>query len=634
MIKPMARVQIIGLREQLVDTIALLQKLGLVQLEDSSLQPEFGLRDYHLSESDEQEKAALELNLVSVEGLLERFQSVRLKHAELARAEVMPDLDDARQKLAEVQSSVQTLLQERTANREALTVISRYRETIKMLTRKLPPAAADPSNNVFTAIIRSTAGADLTAVEEKLRGLPGNAQIKTLRLALNSAWITFTVIYPLDRQMEVEPLLKAGGLFEVTLPEAFSPRQPEEALHEINQAVIANKSALTALDARMKALAAKKTLTLKALRVAILNRIQVMDALTLAGISEDTFHLIGWCLQEDTAQLEKEISAAFGGLVSVLEVAIPENQTSRIPVATSSNAFLQPYKEIVNVRSVPSYQDVDPTGLMAFFLPLFFGFMVSDIGYGALIFGVAMLIRKVKVSGLIGSLLKTFWVGALWSIAFGVLFGEFFGNLGIKMGMHPILFAREDPTKTTLLLEIAVGIGVVQVMLGALIGAWNGLRHRETKHMLENAGTFMALAGVVLLGGGLAGILPDLSTTIGGLLIATGLIGTASTIGLTGIFLAPIEFIGVLGSILSYLRLAALGLASVFLAEVANELAGKLGGIVVGILVAAVIHAINIVMAMFSPTIQSMRLQFVEFFRRFYRGGGREFTPFKTHELE
>lgn len=634
MIKPMARVQIIGMRSDLTETIALLQKLGLVQLDDSTLQPELGLNDYQLSEADEQHKAELELDLVSVDGLLERFQSMRIKKEALTPAEEASNLEDAKQKLAEVKQSLQKLLQERNANRDELTVLSRYRETVKALTHKLPPAAADSSNGVFTGIVRSTVGADLNALEEKIRALPDATQIKSLRLALNSAWMVFAVIYPLDRQMEVEPVLQAGGLFEIVLPDSFSPRQPDEALHEINQAVIANKSALTDLDAQMKALAAKKLLTLRALRLAILNRIQVMDALTLAGISEETFHLIGWCLQDNISSLEKQVSDMFHGSVSVLQVEIPESQSSRIPVATSSNAFLQPYKEIVNVRSVPSYQDVDPTGLMAFFLPLFFGFMVSDIGYGIIIFLISIPLKKVKISGLIGSLLKTFQAGALWSIAFGVLFGEFFGNLGNLMGMHPVLFAREDPTKTTLLLSIAIGIGVVQVMLGALIGAWNGMRHHEMKHMLENAGTFVALAGVVLLGLGLSGILPGLFTTIGAVLIAAGLIGVASTIGLTGIFLAPIEFIGVLGSILSYLRLAALGLASVFLADVANELAGKLGGIVVGILVAVVIHAINIIMAMFSPTIQSMRLQFVEFFRRFYRGGGREFTPFKTHELE
>jgi V/A-type H+-transporting ATPase subunit I len=87
--------------------------------------------------------------------------------------------------------------------------------------------------------------------------------------------------------------------------------------------------------------------------------------------------------------------------------------------------------------------------------------------------------------------------------------------------------------------------------------------------------------------------------------------------------------VGVIGNILSYLRIAALGLASVFLAEVANDLSGKVGSIIAGVIIALLIHALNLVMGMLSPTIQSLRLQYVEFFRKFYEGGQSSFTPFR-----
>ena len=79
------------------------------------------------------------------------------------------------------------------------------------------------------------------------------------------------------------------------------------------------------------------------------------------------------------------------------------------------------------------------------------------------------------------------------------------------------------------------------------------------------------------------------------------------------------------------MRIAAIGLASVYLAKVANDLAGMLGNLVVGALVAVLIHALNLVMGAFSPTIHSMRLHYVEFFRKFYEGGGRPYTPFRSH---
>ena len=81
----------------------------------------------------------------------------------------------------------------------------------------------------------------------------------------------------------------------------------------------------------------------------------------------------------------------------------------------------------------------------------------------------------------------------------------------------------------------------------------------------------------------------------------------------------------------SYLRLGAVGLASVYVAQLANDLAGSFGSIVVGVLIAVLFHALNLALGAFSPTIHSMRLHYVEFFRKFYEGGGRPYEPFRSH---
>jgi len=139
----------------------------------------------------------------------------------------------------------------------------------------------------------------------------------------------------------------------------------------------------------------------------------------------------------------------------------------------------------------------------------------------------------------------------------------------------------------------------------------------------------VGILGLLVLGGSLSSYLPDGFTIMGWIVLAIGLIVVAISMGATGIFLGPIEFVGLMGSVLSYLRIAALGLASVYLAKVANDLGGMVSSAVVGVLIAVIIHALNIVMAILSPTIQSLRLQYVEFFRRFYEGGHSPFTPFK-----
>ncbi|MHC4850104.1 MAG: V-type ATP synthase subunit I, partial [Planctomycetota bacterium] len=97
--------------------------------------------------------------------------------------------------------------------------------------------------------------------------------------------------------------------------------------------------------------------------------------------------------------------------------------------------------------------------------------------------------------------------------------------------------------------------------------------------------------------------------------------------GALGLLLGPLQLVGAAGGVLSYLRLAAIGLASVYLARVANELAFS-APLWVGLIVAALFHALNLVLGAFSPTIQALRLHYVEFFGQFHEGGGRPFRPF------
>jgi V/A-type H+-transporting ATPase subunit I len=147
---------------------------------------------------------------------------------------------------------------------------------------------------------------------------------------------------------------------------------------------------------------------------------------------------------------------------------------------------------------------------------------------------------------------------------------------------------------------------------------------------MERGGMLLGLVSLFLLIGTLVDFLPNDFRTLSivGLIVGIVLIGTS--LGWLGILMGPIEFIGLIGNILSYLRIAAIGLASVYLAKLANDMAGIVGNMVVGAILAVLIHALNLVLGAFSPTIHSLRLHYVEFFRKFYEGGGRPYKPFRS----
>ena len=148
----------------------------------------------------------------------------------------------------------------------------------------------------------------------------------------------------------------------------------------------------------------------------------------------------------------------------------------------------------------------------------------------------------------------------------------------------------------------------------------------DHRHLASKAGTLLALTGIVGLAGASVAGLPAAIVTPAAAVVIAGVVLASATQGALGLLTGPLELLGTLGNVLSYLRLAALGLASTYLAEVANQL-GTRGPLLLGILVATLFHALNLALAAFSPMIQALRLHYVEFFGQFHEGGGRLFSP-------
>ncbi len=354
------------------------------------------------------------------------------------------------------------------------------------------------------------------------------------------------------------------------------------------------------------------------------------DVLDHLAATEHAFILEGWTPAQEVDAVREGLHEAVGERIHVQEIPIPEELREEIPVVMDNPPPARPFERLVSFFNTPRYEGIDPTILMALFMPLLFGMILGDAGYGAILLALGLFLRQRYQEEPIRAFITMLMYGAAWSVVFGILFGEVFGTLGEELGLSPILFHRDDASHLLDLLLLTVGVGAAHVLVGLFVGVIGGLRERDHGELMEHGGQLIGLVALLTLVGVLANALPQAFMSVGIAGLIVGLMLLIASLGWTGIAIAPVELVGLVGNVLSYLRIAAIGLASVYLAVVANQIAGAVGSLLVGVIVATLLHALNILLGTFSPTIHSLRLHYVEFFGQFYTGGGRPFEPFKA----
>jgi len=275
--------------------------------------------------------------------------------------------------------------------------------------------------------------------------------------------------------------------------------------------------------------------------------------------------------------------------------------------------------------------------------------MVGDIGYGIIIMVAGWIVHKKYASkpmiNMIGFVLT---VGGAWTIFFGIIYLEFFGDwlykwLGLlnKQGELEkyIVGTKESIFKWpldriegfTFMLAVCLIIGWIHMGIGLIIGMVNGKREGNYKHAMEKGGLFAVLTGAMMI---IAKFgmdwWPMWLAYVGVLLVVGGIVLSGIGAGFGG----AIEGVVGMGNLFSYARLIAIGLASVIMANVANQILREppmsgFGGIIIGILMFILLQALNIVIGVFSPSIHSLRLHLVESFGKFFEPAKVRYEPFK-----
>ncbi len=423
----------------------------------------------------------------------------------------------------------------------------------------------------------------------------------------------------------VEQVLGGDSVARVSVPADYAGRSLGSTVADMRDRMAALPSEEAAVGTELALLLAPHEDSLRSGRWLLAARRERELAAQHAELGERTFALRLWVPRPRLRALRAAV-AARPYPVAVLDR--PRRPDDSPPVLLRNPRPLRPYQRLVGFLSWPQSGGLDPTGLMGVVLPFLFGVMVGDVGYGLALMTLAWLLRRRMQarSPAVADIARVLLAGGAWSVLFGVLFGEFLGSLGNTLGMPALWFYRGGPAALEPLLLFALAIGAVHISLGVVIGLVSAIRHRSRHHVFERAGTLLFLAGLFVVAGIAASALPAglVSPAVAAVVVGIVLVGWPQ--GALGVLLGPLETLSTIGNILSYLRLAAVGLASVYLANVANELAAA-APLLLGIIVGVFFHSMNLALAAFSPMVQSLRLHYVEFFSKFYEGGGQPFAP-------
>ena len=489
-----------------------------------------------------------------------------------------------------------------------------------------------------TALMYLTCGADVN-LEEFSKALAEATDLCSLHTISSSAEMScLLLIYHKDAKENVFNVLKT---FNTNRPEFASlTGTAGENISSLKSSIEESNKEIDRLNEQLK-VAAKSSKLLKTGYDMV--SLQIDDQKVRENIfqTESVFALTGWIVENDSGKIKKLLDKyqCFYSLEAPAEGEEP-------PIKLKNNKFVEPYEMITEMYSLPTPDGIDPTPMLTPFFIIFFGMMLADAGYGLLIFLLCFLGLKLKKpdEGFLKNAMKIGVGCGLSTMFWGAVYGGWFGNLasqiaeswfGVSFQMPMLLDPLNNPMSVMMLsfvlgaIHLFTGMGIKIYMLAKRGHLMDGLMDIGLWYVLLIGLPMLALPATAQIG--------KVLSIVGaaGLILTQGRHEKNIFMKLAKGVMSLYDITGYLSDVLSYARILALGLAGGVIANVVNIMGTMPGlniiGIIAFVLIFAGGHIFNLAISGLGAYVHTSRLQYVEFFGKFYEAGGKPFKPFKAN---
>lgn len=628
MIVKMSKIEIAGPRQQLDQVLELVRSMGNLQL-DSSIRilKSAELQNMHLSHVDDEKTVFEKLYLDELRAALEELFSylpvLPLRENYLEPSAILDTISETLKKHLEECRRLHTELE---SIRRELVTLKEHQKFFRAMSGMLPDSQETPHLDFIG--LRLADEQSETILRARLNCLTdGSCELVTTPLADNSYAGLITI--EKKRSADIRKTLRHEHLPEYSLPGdtgSFSFTDKSQLLDRNIERLQRKKEII---NQQLTTFASRWSSIYQNVLSWVNDRYSLLQIEGKVFETEMCFFIYGWMPTAGVAGLLQKLQRQVNGIV-VQELVIREEDMDNIPVALQNPLYFKPFERFTRLLPIPSYTSYDPTPFIGIFFPIFFGIILGDAGYGALLLVVSLfIIRAARPDSLLLDTGRIMGICSFYTIVFGILYGEVMGELGHKLGgMEPIIFHRQKDI--TPMLSFALGIGFIHIIFGLCLGMVSDIRKKTGKEALAKFLNIIIICCLTILVVAIFGKFTNLVSRP----IIISLLVLSPFLLFAGGLLAPLELLKNIGHIISYARIMAIGLTSVLLADVANRLSGLTGDIILGALVGGLLHLLNIVIGVFSSSIHSIRLHYVEFFNKFLEPGGKTFRPLKKESSD